>query len=378
MNYLSKTQKSSYAKKTVLLRLDLNIASAEVRSSIRLSRSLPTLKLLRAAGCRTIIISHRGRPDARQQRLKKAAADSSLKPLARALSRALSVKIIFDASCDLETTAERVRTLAPGSIVMLENVRLWPEEEKNDRAFAKKLAAMGDVYVNDAFAVSHRAHASIDAVTRFLPSYAGLELEKEIRALDAAMKKPRRPLVLIVGGVKISDKVGVLKNFWKKTSAVLTGGGVANTFFAAQGLPMGGSIFEKNAEKIIAPFLGSKKIYLPDDVVMKGRAIFDIGAYAARRYARIIERAGTIVWNGPMGYIEKKPYDKGTLAVAQACARSKAFCVVGGGETVSFVRARHLDKKISFLSTGGGAMLDYLAGETLPGIEALKKSAHHS
>lgn len=375
MNYLSKIKKSFYAGKTVLVRLDLNSAANEMRSSVRLDRSLPTLRFLRAAGCRVVVISHRGRPDARQQRAKKAVAASSLKPLAGALSRKLKTKIIFDASFDLRALPARVRAMALGSIVLLENVRLWPEEERNDKAFAKKLAAVGDVYVNDAFAVSHRAHASLDAITRYVPSCAGLELEKEMRALDAVMKKPKRPLALILGGVKISDKVGVLRYFWKKTDAVLTGGGVANTFFAAQGMPMGDSVFENNAEKMVAPFLKSKKTHLPSDVIIGGRAIFDIGGNTAREYARVIQKAGTVVWNGPMGYIEKKRYQAGTLAVARACANSKAFCVVGGGETTSFFVAHHLDKKVSFLSTGGGAMLAYLAGEKLPGIEALKKSS---
>ena len=374
MKYLSKIKKSFYAGKIVVVRLDLNVAPEELRSSVRVSRSLPTLRLLRDAGCRVVILSHRGRPDARQQRAKKAGAASSLKPLAAILARRLKTKIVFDASFNLRAVAARARALAPGGVMLLENVRLWPEEEKNDKAFAKKLAAIGDLYVNDAFAVSHRAQASVDAVTRYAPACAGLELEKEIRALDAAMRKPKRPVVLILGGVKISDKVGVLKNFWRRADAVLVGGGVANTFFAAQGKPIGDSVFEKNAEKIITPFMGSKKIHFPSDTVVGGRAIFDIGVRTAQEYARIIQKAGTIVWNGPMGYIEKKQYQAGTLAVARSCARSKAFCVVGGGETTSFFLSHVIGAKNIFLSTGGGAMLDYLAGEKLPGIEALKRA----
>ena len=375
MKYLSKIKKSFYAGKTVVVRLDLNVAPEELHSSVRVDRSLPTLRLLRDAGCRVVILSHRGRPDARQQRAKKAAASSSLEPLAAVLAGRLKTKIVFDASFDLRAVPVRARALPPGGLMLLENIRLWPEEEKNDTTFAKKLAAIGDLYVNDAFAVSHRAQASVDAVTRYVPACVGLELEKEIRALDAAMRKPKRPLVLVLGGVKISDKVGVLKNFWRRADAVLVGGGVANTFFAAQGKPIGSSVFEKDAEKIIAPFMGSKKIRLPSDTVVGGGAIFDIGAHTAQEYARRIKNAGTVVWNGPMGYIEKKQYQAGTLAVARSCARSKAFCVVGGGETTSFFLSHTISAKNVFLSTGGGAMLEYLAGQKLPGIEALKKNA---
>jgi phosphoglycerate kinase len=374
MRYLSKSKKSFYAGKTVLVRLDLNIASYELRSSARFDRSLPTLEWLRDAGCRIVVISHRGRPDARQQRAKRAVADTSLRPFVTLLSRRLKTKVFFDDLRTMRATRSLIPTLPPGGVVVMENIRLWPEEEKNDPVFAKRLASLGDVYVNDAFAVSHRAHASVDAITRFLPSFAGLELEKELRVLDAVMKKPRRPLVLILGGAKISDKIGVLKNFWKRVDAVIVGGGVANTFLAAQGMPMGHSVFEPHANRLIAPYLKAKKIYLPDDVVIGKGAILDIGARAARQCARIIKKAGTIVWNGPMGYIEEKPYDKGTLAVARACGASAAFSVVGGGETTSFLIAHRLDKKMSFLSTGGGAMLDYLAGEKLPGIQALKRT----
>ncbi len=374
MKYLSRTKKSFYAGKVVIVRLDLNVAPEELRSSVRIERSLPILRLVRDAGCRVVILSHRARPDARQEQTKKPSPASSLRPLGAVLGRRLKTKIVFDASFDLRVLPARARALAPGELMLLENIRLWPEEGKNDASFAKKLAAIGDLYVNDAFAVSHRAQASVDAITRYVPSYVGLEFEREIRALDAAIKKPKRPLVLVLGGVKISDKVGVLKNFWRRADAVLVGGGVANTFLAAQGKPIGTSVFEKNAEKIIAPFLGSKKIHLPSDVVMGGEAIFDIGEQTAQEYARRIKKAGTVVWNGPMGYIEKKRYRAGTFAIARACAKSRAACVVGGGETTSFFLSHRIGAKNVFLSTGGGAMLDYLAGKKLPGIQALKRS----
>ena len=373
IRYLRTAPAATHKHPIVLLRLDLNIAARELRNSVRLSRAVSTLLFLRRKGCRVVIISHRGRPSSQEQRTKKAAADSSLKPLAGALSRRLGTKVIFDSSFDLSVLPVRVRALPPGGILLLENIRLWPEEEKNNASFARKLAALGDLYVNDAFAVSHRAHASVDAITRYLPSYAGLELEKEICALDAVMKKPKQPLVVVLGGVKISDKIGVLKNFWRRADAILTGGGVANTILAFRGASIGQSVFEPGARGVLAKYLDAKKLCAPVDTVTTAKGIFDIGPRTAVKYAAILRSAKTIIWNGPMGYIEKKPYQKGTLAVGVACTRARAFSVVGGGETTSFLFEKKLAGKLSFVSTGGGAMLDYLAGEKLPGVQALKR-----
>lgn len=374
IRYLRTATGVFHTHSVVLLRLDLNITAREFRNSVRLSRAVSTLSFLRRKGCTVVVVSHRGRPSAQEQRTKKAAAGSSLKPLVGVLSRELDTRVAFDSSFNLKTISARARALSPGSILLLENVRLWTEEEKNSGTFAKKLAAVGDVYVNDAFAVSHRAHASLDAITRYLPSYAGLELEKEIRALDAVMKKPKRPLVVVLGGVKISDKIGVLKNFWRRADAILTGGGVANTILAFRGVPIGQSVFESDARTVLAPYLGAKKLHAPIDAVVAAKGIFDIGPKTAAWYSTVLRNAKTIIWNGPMGYIEKKPYQKGTRAIGVACARAKAFSVVGGGETTSFLFEKKIAHRLSFVSTGGGAMLDYLAGEKLPGIEALKRS----
>ncbi|MFA6495191.1 MAG: phosphoglycerate kinase [Candidatus Paceibacterota bacterium] len=378
IRYLRTASIAYRAHPVVLVRLDLNIAARELRHSVRLKRVASTIVFLRRKGCVVVIISHRGRPSKKEQQLKKATRATSLKPLVGALSVALKTKIIFEASSDFTGVARRVRALMPGSVMLLENIRLWPEEEKNNVAFAKKIATIGDIYVNDAFAVSHRAHASVDAITRFLPSYAGFELEKEIRALDAVVHAPARPLVVVLGGVKISDKIGVIKNFWKHADAIVTGGGVANTILAFRGIPVGQSVFERDALTVVRPYLGAEKLRAPIDVITAKEGIFDIGPKTIAVYSNLLQKAKTIIWNGPMGYIEKKVYQKGTLEIGRACARSKGFSVVGGGETTSFLFEKKLANRISFVSTGGGAMLDYLAGEKLPGIEALKKSIRQS
>ncbi len=263
----------------------------------------------------------------------------------------------------------------------MENLRFSPEEEKNDKDFAKLLASLGDIYINDAFAVSHRANASVEAITQFLPSYAGLLLEKEISNLDAVMKKFKKPLVVILGGAKVSDKIGLINNFLKKADYFLIGGAMANTFFVFEGLPVGDSFYEKTRlpagrqgyTREITREIG-RKIILPIDVVIYKRRILDIGPETVKKYDEIIKKAKTIIWNGPMGMFEDKKFAKGTEEIAAAILKNKkAKTVIGGGETISALKPKTYNLKPNiFLSTGGGAMLEYLAGKKLPGIEALK------
>jgi len=363
------------AKTTCLLRLDLDVHDGDLKDSVRIRDAAQTISYLLRKKCRVVVLSHRGRPDA-----KKASRNArhrkifSIRPVARALSRVLRRSVLFEPSLDFAQIQKRVDTMKGGQVLLLENLRFFEGEEKNSVSFARQLASLGDVYINDAFATSHRAHASVDAITRFIPSFGGLVLKKELSAFER-LKKAKKPLVLIIGGIKVSDKVAMIQRFLSHASCVLLGGGVSNTFFAAHRIPIGKSLYEKDALGLLDPYKASKKILFPFDVVFdKTNAIVDIGEDTITAYSECIKKAGTIVWNGPMGLIEKKPYDKGTLALAHAVAKSHAFSIVGGGETTSFFIAHKLDKKVSHLSSGGGAMLAYCAGEKLPALEALKRS----
>ena len=341
---------------------------------------LPTIKFLTQRGTRVIILSHRGRPpQVKSLKLKvQSYKKFSLKPFAEILSRLLKKPVHFidfnigkfgtsdvlrsSTSQILKSIREEVE-LHKISISLLENLRFFSGEEKNDKDFARLLASLGDIFINDAFAVSHRENASVAAITKFLPSYAGLILEKEIKNLDAVMKNFKKPLVVILGGAKVSDKIGLIKYFFKKADYFLIGGAIANTFFASQ----------------IQNYLNSKKIILPVDTTVYQKKILDIGPETIKNYQRIIKKAKTIIWNGPMGMFEDKRFAKGTEEIAAAILKNKkAKIVIGGGETIASLREfkiLNLKFKIGqniFLSTGGGAMLEYLAGKKLPGIEVLK------
>ena len=255
---------------------------------------------------------------------------------------------------------------------LLENLRFLKGEEKNSLRLARQLASLGDIYINDDFAVSHRKDASVAAIAKYLPSYAGLLLEKEIRNLSKVMKNPRKPLVIILGGAKVSDKISLIRG---KADYFLIGGAMANTFIAAQGIPVGDSLYDRNAD-LRGLIRGlTQKIFLPVDVVVYKRKILDIGPKTVDKYSKIIKQAKTIIWNGPMGYIEDERFANGSKAIAKAIIKSKAHSVIGGGETIASLKIKNQKSKIKnnvFLSTGGGAMLEYLAGKKLPGIEALK------
>jgi phosphoglycerate kinase len=361
IRYLSKTN-TRLIKGTALLRLDFN-----TEDDWRMRAVVPTIKFLLKSGCKIVVLSHRGRP--------MGVADSkfSLKKDAMVLAQLLKRKVAFVSHFDFARIKKVVAESPHGSVFLLENLRFLPGEEKNDPKLAKSLASLGDFYVNDAFAVSHRANASIVAITKFLPSYAGLELEAEITHLSRIMMRPKRPLIVVVGGAKVTDKLGVLHYFRNKADWFLLGGGPANTMLAARGVDVKRSLKDtgENAAEIKA-VAGYSNLVLPFDYAWSKDAIVDIGPKSSVMFGKKLSEAKTIVWNGPFGLIDVPPYGQGSLSIARAIARNrKALSVAGGGETVMFLKRVRLDKKFTFISTGGGAMLDFLAGKKLPGIIAL-------
>jgi phosphoglycerate kinase len=332
---------------------------------------LPTIFFLLKTSAHIVIVSHKGRP---------AGADKkySLRKNAATLSRWLNRKVVFIDHFDVHVISKKIAASPRGSIFLLENLRFIAGEEKNDPKFARELASLADFYVNDAFAVSHRADASVSAITKYLPSYAGFELEHEMKSLTRAMKHPRRPLVVIAGGAKAADKLSVLTFFKKKADWFLLGGGPANTILALRGIDVKKSVRDTDAKDVavLKKFAQAKNVLAPIDFRWHGDFIWDIGPMAAAMFAAKIATARTIIWSGPLGYIEKTAYAKGSAAVARAIVKNKnAFSLTGGGETVMFLKQYHFDKKFSFISTGGGAMIDFLAGKTLPGIAALARAA---
>ncbi len=372
MNFLSKT-KFSFKGRTVILRVDLNIENENVSPfHPRITGVLPTIKFLRKNGARVVILSHRGRP--RTEAEKKTL---SLKPFAGIFSNLLGVKVDFVdykklSAPSIETLAGIIKHSPAGAVFLLENTRFFKGEEENSEKVAKRFAAFGDFFVNDAFSVSHRDNASVSAISKILPGFAGLLFEKEMENLSAAMKNPARPMIVILGGAKISDKIGLIKNLKSKTDFFLIGGGIANTIFNYQGLPMGDSLFEPEIDLGFLSGLIDKKVILPVDVNIKKRSILDIGPETIKKYDEMIAKARTIVWNGPMGYFEKEEFAKGTEKIKKSVLKNKrAKIIVGGGETASIFCGKY--PKNVFVSTGGGAMLEFLSGKKLPGIDALKR-----
>jgi phosphoglycerate kinase len=379
MKYLSELKNRDLLNKTCLWRVDLNIHDSELKNSLRIKGILPTIKYLLNNRCRIVILSHKGRP-------ANKVGDLSLRPAALFLEKTLRRKIIFINNFNFAAIKKRINDSPAVSIFMLENLRFLAGEEKNSKTLAKKLASLGDFYVNDAFGVSHRANASVVAITKFIPAYAGFLMENEISNLNRVAcetTRNKRGLIIVLGGAKISDKIVLIKNFLKgvkgqksKVSCFLIGGGMANTFFAAQGLPVGESLYEKHmipkAQNLMKQ--AGRKFFLPSDVMIDNGKILDIGPKTTENYAKIIKKAKTIIWNGPMGYFENPEFAKGSETVAKAILKSKAFSAIGGGETTSLFQipnSKFQNPKL-FLSTGGGAMLEYLADKKLPGIEALK------
>lgn len=361
IRYLSATN-ANFLSGVALLRLDFN-----TEDDWRMLAVLPTIKFLLKRSAKVVIISHRGRPDGFDKKF-------SLRKNAGTLSRLLQRKVIFLPDFDFRKIKATIGKSPRGSLFLLENLRFDPGEEKNDPKFAKQLTSLADFYVNDAFAVSHRANASIVAVTKFLPSYAGFELEHEIQSLSRAMKNPKHPLVFIVGGAKAADKLDVIKSFKNKADWFLLGGGPANTILSLRGMNVKQSVRDTDPKDIkeMRTFSRSKKVLVPMDVRWHGDLIWDVGPKTVAMFTKKIAAARTILWSGPLGLIEKPEYARASIAVAKAIVKNRrAFSISGGGETVMFLKKYKFDKKFSFISTGGGAMIDFLAGKKLPGIDAL-------
>ncbi len=407
--------------KTVLVRVDFNVPLTEVRGKWqvaddrRLQRALPTIELLIKNHAKAVLISHLGRPKTPED------AKYSLEPIAKHLTEKLHLPVTFVPATVGQKVQDAVRQQQPGTVLLLENLRYHKEEKENDSDFAKQLASAAEVYINEAFSASHREHASVVGVTEYLPAYAGLALTEEVSALHALMEEPKRPFVVILGGAKISDKVGALQNLSKLADIVLIGGAAANNFLKAEGFEIYRSfveekvgagaaekdyskvarriITEHKTEKILKDgYIPLPKILYPVDVVAapsldtrtesrvkivdlhthmadqdESVQLFylDIGPKTRRLYAEIIAKAGTVFWNGPMGVWENPLFAAGTKAVAQAIVKTTATTVIGGGDTISASHHFHVEHKFSYVSAAGGAALELLSGEVLPGIKPL-------
>ena len=380
------------AGKKVLVRVDFNVPlndKGEITDDTRITASLPTIQYLLEQKAAVILMAHLGRPKGQVK------PELSLAPVAKHLGKLLGQKILFAPDCVGEAAQAAASKLKAGHILLLENLRFHKEEEKNDMDFAEKLASLADLYVNDGFGVSHRAHASVEGVTHFLPAAAGFLLEKEIQYVGQAVTNPLHPFVAIIGGAKVSDKIGVISNLLDKVDTLLIGGGMANTFLAAQGYKMGKSLVEEDKLDLAKELLAKAKknkvnMLLPTDLVMaaafapdaehvtekvknlnQAYMALDIGAETSKAYAEALADAKMIVWNGPMGVFEMDAFCKGTEAVAKAVAKSRATSIVGGGDSVAAIEKLGLAKRITHISTGGGASLEYLEGKVLPGVAAL-------
>lgn len=378
----------------VLLRADLNVplSAGRVTDDGRIRAVIPTVRWLQERGARVAVLSHLGRPDG------KAVEELRMGPVGARLGDLVGTDVQAVPDCIGPGVAAQVNGIPQGGVVVLENVRFHPEEEKNDPGFARELAAPFDAFVNDAFATAHRAHSSTVGVARYLPAYAGLLMEREVEVLSGIRDNPRRPYYVVVGGKKAKDKLGVLTDLLSQVDGFLIGGGVAFTFLAAQGLSVGKSVLDKGLVDTIRDLLRRAKergtpIFLPEDLVVApelasdaetkvvpaggipaGWMGLDIGPATAKAFAKALRRAGTAVWAGPMGAFEHAPFAQGTAAVAQALVSSTAFTVVGGGETGEAVEKLGLADRFGYVSTGGGATLDFLRGESMPALEPLLRS----
>ena len=378
--------------KRVLVRVDFNVPmdkNKNVTDDTRIRAALPTIKYLKNQGAKVILVSHFGRPKGQVKE------ELRMDPIAQELADLLGEEIGKADDCIGPTAENEVRMMEDGEVLLLENVRFYPEEEKNNADFARKLASLADVYVNDAFGTAHRAHASTAGVAKFLPAAAGYLMQKEIEFMGKALENPDRPFVAIIGGAKVSDKIGVIENLLTKVDTLIIGGGMANTFIKAQGYDIGKSLLEEDKVELAKSLINLAKekgvnLLLPKDVVVADKfaadadhkvvsaneipsdwMALDIGPETSKEFAEALKNAQTVVWNGPMGVFEIDAFAKGTENVAKSLAESGAISIVGGGDSVAAVEKMGVANKMSHISTGGGASLEFLEGKELPGIVAL-------
>jgi phosphoglycerate kinase len=380
--------------KRVFIRVDFNVPQDEknnITDDTRILLSLPTIRFVSEASGKVILASHLGRPKGKRD------PKFSLAPVAERLSQLLDKKVDLATDCIGEEVEKQIGGMKEGEVLLLENLRFHPEEEKNEGAFSKALASLCDIYVNDAFGAAHRAHASTEGMTRFVKIVAaGFLMMKEVESLEKALLNPQKPYVAILGGAKVSDKIGVIQNLLDKVNTLLIGGGMAYTFLKAEGFQVGKSLVEENqigfSHNLLEKAKGRIKFLLPsdhiaaermdiqakreivrNDKIPSGWVCLDIGPETVKTFSEEIKSAKTIVWNGPMGVFEMEPFSEGTFAMAKAIANSSAFSVVGGGDSVAAVNQAGVSDRISHISTGGGASLEFLEGKKLPGIEALRR-----
>lgn len=380
--------------KTILLRTDFNVpfrpGTTEISDDSRIELALPTIRYLTDRCCKVVLCSHLGRPNGR------VVDELQMGPVANRLSELLGTRVLLAADCLGTQVSNAVANQKPGEVLMLENLRFHPEEEENNDKFASELAAMADIYVDDAFGAAHRAHASIEAVARFLPAVSGLLMSQELAMLGDVLDRPRRPFGAILGGAKVSDKLAALENLISRTDTLLVGGGMAATFLAAQGFNVGQSSIEpehfETALATIAESGGSElDVQLPTDVVVadsfsinaqykvidvdkisSGDFIMDIGPHTIESFQRAVLNSRTILWNGPMGVSEWAPFAEGTRRLTSTLAAAEdTTTIIGGGSTAEAVRALGLDSRMTHVSTGGGASLEFIGGAILPGVAAL-------
>jgi len=392
--------KMDVSGKRVLVRVDLNVPmkNGQVTDATRIERAAPTIDELAAKGAKVIVLSHFGRPDG------KRVPEMSLRPLVEPLAAALKKPVAFADDCIGPLAEGAVRAMKPGDVLLLENLRFHKEEEKNDAAFMDKLTVLGDIYINDAFSTAHRAHASTEGIANRLPAAAGRLMQAELEALDKALGQPKRPVVAVVGGAKVSSKLDLLGNLVSgKVDKLIIGGGMANTFLFAQGIHVGKSLCEKDLATTALEILdkaakGKCKVLLPIDVAVAGefkanaihrivaanacpddQMILDVGPQSIQLYQDELVGCATLVWNGPLGAFELPPFDTGTVALARTVARltgdGKLLSVAGGGDTVAALAAAGVEEKFSYVSTAGGAFLEWMEGKTLPGVAALIRAA---
>ncbi|OGH94341.1 MAG: phosphoglycerate kinase [Candidatus Magasanikbacteria bacterium RIFOXYD2_FULL_41_14] len=373
--------------KRILVRVDFNVPveKGKIKNDFKIIKSLPTINYLLDKGASVILVSHLGRPNGVVDQ------SLSLRPIAKVLSSFLNKEV------KLKSLKELQQKPSNEKIVLLENIRFFPGEEKNDIAFTKELSKLAEIFVSECFAVAHRSSASVTGLAKYLPTYAGLLMAEEVEGIERAVSKPKKPLVVILGGIKTETKIPVLKNFLTKADYILVGGGIASTYFAGKGYGLGVSLLDKDYVGLMKRLGVNKKVIMPVDAVVgqingagarlvslakplklaKNEGIFDVGPATVRLFASYIKKARTLVWNGAMGKFEQHPYEYGTYSLARlfaARSKGKSFGVAGGGETVEILEKLKVAGDVDLVSTGGGAMLEYLSGKILPGVKILKKN----